>query len=840
MFVSLNHKGRTLSQLPIEAVIPQLLSGLSTHRQLILQAEPGAGKSTFFPLTLIQSGTIAGKIVMLEPRRLAAKSIASFIAQQLGEPVGVRVGYRIRGEAKVSAQTQLEIVTEGILTRMLQSDPELSGIDLVIFDEFHERSLHADLALALSLEVQGALRDDLKLVVMSATLDVERLQQLMSSALRVRCEGRSYPIEVRYSPLKANESFAFKMGLEIVQLLGSETGSILAFLPGIAAIKQVEESLRTALQRNETLGQNVAICPLYGQLSFSEQQKALLAAPAGHRKVVLATNVAETSLTIEGIRVVVDSGLERNAYFDPACGVTRLTQSHIAQSSAQQRAGRAGRLEPGLCVRLYSESQFKQQAKVPPAEILHSDLSALAMELANWGIQQVGELSWLDIPPEALLAQGRALLHSLSLTDINNTLTRLGQSAYRLGIEPRLASMLVQIQLHHEEWLHSAIACAALIENRDNQSIDMSVALHLWQQKRHTKYSMLNQRSQDLSRLLNSRFELNQVSDDILALCASLAFPDRIAQMRSRSANGDFKLANGHGVQIRDEPRLSQSEFLVVCDLMRHQHAHSQVLFAAALDIDLLIKTFPSFVKTEEYVDWDDQRGRLVAEKRITCGQIVVKSEPRSQPNEQKMTQALLNYVQRKGLSVLNLQEETLDWLERVRCAVEWLPNEAWPLMDEHSLLTHLDEWLGPYMNTVRSLKDLNNISVIEALEAYLGWPLNQKIEQWLPKYHQLPTGSRKRIRYQVGHEPILSVRIQEVFGEQQSPLIAQGSKRLVLELLSPAQRPIQVTQDLAAFWVGSYKDVQKEMKGRYPKHIWPDDPANHIATTKTKRHFNQ
>ncbi len=837
MVASLNHKGMTLSQLPIEAVIPQLLSGLKSHHQLILQAAPGAGKSTVFPLALLNSGLIIGKILLLEPRRLAAKSIASFIAKQLGESVGERVGYRIKGETKVSSATQLEIVTEGILTRMIQSDPELTGIDLVIFDEFHERSLHADLALALTLEVQGALRDDLKMVIMSATLDTQALTHLLPEALLIECEGRSYPVDIRYAPLRANEDLTAKLAQQVIQLLHNESGSILVFLPGVAAIKRLEERLNQVLAEEFS---TVDVCPLYGQLSFALQQQAIAPATAGRRKVVLATNVAETSLTIDGIRVVVDSGLERNARFDPASGVTRLEQSRIAQSSAQQRAGRAGRLEPGSCVRVYSESQFNQQAKVSTAEILHSDLANLAFELANWGVQQADELSWLDLPPAALLTQARQLLISLHLIDENYALTPLGKRAYALGIDARLASMLIQAQQMAGDWINSAIACAALIDERDLQQVDMAMALHLWQQNKHSKNALLTQRARVLATKLQHRFMLQQVDSDTLALCAALAFPDRIAQRRSGQLSQEFKLANGHGSQLREDYLFTQANYLVVIDLMRHQQAQSQILCAAALDEKQLLALLPSLVSVEEYVDWDEKRGRLIAEKLTHCGQLVLKSKPLPAPDEEKMTQALLNYVRRQGLAVLNLQQDSLEWLERVRCAIAWLPDEAWPAMDEQSLLANLENWLLPYMNGVRSVKGLQAVPMKQALSAYLGWSLNQQLDEWLPESQLLPTGSRKRIRYQLGHEPVLSVRIQEVFGEQDSPLIAQGKKRLVLELLSPAQRPIQVTQELAAFWAGSYKEVQKEMKGRYPKHVWPDDPANHIATTKTKRHFDQ
>lgn len=839
MLILLNHKGFALQQLPIESVIPQLLSGVQSYPQVILQAAPGAGKSTFFPLALLRSNNVVGKIIMLEPRRLAAKSIARFIASQLQQNVGQQVGYRIKGESKVSEQTQLEIVTEGVLTRMIQADPELSGVAMIIFDEFHERSLHADLALALSLEVQTALRDDLTLVVMSATLDGDALQMLLPDALRVECEGRSFPIDIRYAPMLPNDDVAIKMAQKITSLCATETGSILAFLPGVASIKRIEALLTEALSDH----QEIIIAPLYGQLSFSEQQRAIEPIDSGKRKIVLATNVAETSLTIEGIRVVVDSGLERHARFDPASGVTRLEQARIAQSSAQQRAGRAGRMEPGICVRLYSEAQFQQQPKIPAADILHSDLTSTALELANWGVRDLDELKWLDTPPQALIDQSRQILRSLHLLDEQHQLTSMGKQAYQLGIEPRLASMLVQAHSLDNTLANkgviSAIACAVLIEEPDFSCTDLSMALHLWQQGKHSKRNVLTTRARQLASKLKLSFDLGKVDEQCLRLAAALAFPDRIAQRRGSSNSYEFKLANGHGVKLRQEHLFSQASYLVVCDLMRHQGADSQIQLACELSLAELFEYLPHLTQNVDHLDWDEKRGRLVGERRVMCGQLVLKAQETETPDKEKMTQALLNYVRRKGLSVLNLNQQTIEWLERARCASEWLPNESWPKLDEKGLLDNLEGWLEPYMNNIRSAKQLVNVPHREALKSYLGWPLNQQLDQWLPPSWELPTGTRKAIRYRIGFEPTLSVRIQEMFGEKNSPLIAQGNKRLLLELLSPALRPIQVTQDLAAFWAGSYKEVQKEMKGRYPKHVWPDDPANHIATTKTKRHFN-
>ncbi|ELU8562195.1 TPA: ATP-dependent helicase HrpB [Vibrio parahaemolyticus] len=820
-----------MSQLPIEAVMPQLLTAVKHQHQVILKAAPGAGKSTYFPLQLIQNQVVTGKVIMLEPRRLAARNIARYLAEQLGEQVGQRVGYRVRGETKVSASTQLEIVTEGVMTRMIQNDPELDGVDLLIFDEFHERSIHADTALALSLEVQEALRDDLKLVVMSATLDQEALQSLLPEACYIESEGRSFAVETRYAPLTANDHLPTVIAKNIESLMNKESGSLLAFLPGVAAIKQVQERL-------SHLPDDVEVCPLYGQLSFTEQQKAISPAKKGKRKVVLATNIAETSLTIEGIRLVVDSGLERVARFDLKNGLTRLEQTRIAQSSAIQRAGRAGRIEEGICVRLYSESQLKQQPQVPQPEILHSDLASLVMELAFWGTTDIHELKWLDIPSAAALRQAKQLLFSLGLITEQGQLTAEGKQAHDLGVEPRAAAMLIKSQSHSDKMVNVALAAVALIEEPERNVTNIAHSLHRWLSGSHPKKSLLLKRAQSLAHKLDTTFSLREVDEDALPLVLSLAFPDRIAQQRANQF-GRFALANGHGAECRPDDMLGGCEYLVAIDLMRSHSNSSQIHLACELDVNILQTTFDSLFSTEEVVDWDEKKGRLVAEKQRKLGQLVIERVSLPNPGKEKMTQALLTYVRRQGLSSLNWTLAAESLLERIRCAVDWLPEQAWPMFDEASLLDSLDEWLEPYMTSVASVKDLSKINLVEALNARLGWPLNQYLDEWLPEHYQLPTGTKKRIRYQHGHEPVLSVRMQEVFGESTSPTVAIGRKRLVLELLSPAQRPLQVTSDLAAFWNGSYKDVQKEMKGRYPKHVWPDDPANHVATTKTKRQLN-
>ncbi|EGU35103.1 ATP-dependent RNA helicase HrpB [Vibrio ichthyoenteri ATCC 700023] len=825
-----------MSQLPIEGVMPELLSGVRDCRQLILKAAPGAGKSTFFPLQLLLENRVSGKIIMLEPRRLAARNIARYLAQQLGENVGQRVGYRVKGENKVSDNTQLEIVTEGIMTRMIQSDPELSGVDLIIFDEFHERSIHADMGLALCLEIQEALRDDLKLIVMSATLDHQALACLMPQARYVESQGRSYPVAFRYAPLKVNERLVDGMAKHIHSLMAIESGSLLAFLPGVAAIGHLQQQLNQ-------LPADVDVCPLYGQLSFEQQQAAIQPAAKGRRKVVLATNIAETSLTIEGIRMVVDSGLERVAKYDLKTGITKLEQVRIAQSSAEQRAGRAGRTEAGICLRLYSEGQLAQQPTVPAAEILHSDLSSLAMELAQWGCLDASELSWLDVPPNSAMAQARSLLLSLGLMDEKHQLTPMGLSAQKLGLEPRTAAMLVQAkQLDHgrpNQWPTTALAVVALLEEPERNVVDFAHSVQRFKAKKHSKQRIVEARIQSLARKLGLAFALHDVDEMQVAPLLALAFPDRVAQSRSKQG-GRYLLANGHGAQLRDDDPLAASDYLIAIDLMRSHGDAAMIYLAIDLDITRLLNALPEKFSQQQVVDWDEKRGKLVAEERVQWANLIIESRPMAEPSADKMSEALLNYIRRQGLQCLNWTESASELIARLRCGCEWLPEHDWPALGDEALLANLEQWLSPYLVGVRSVKALSQVNLNEALLAYLGWPLNQEIDQWLPKYYLLPTGSKKKIRYQLGHEPVLSVRMQEVFGEQTSPTVAQGRKTVVLELLSPAQRPLQLTSNLASFWSGAYQEVKKEMKGRYPKHVWPDDPANHVATTKTKRHFNQ
>lgn len=821
-----------MSQLPIERVIPSLIDKLRTHSQVILKASTGAGKSTHLPLMLLKENVITGKIIMLEPRRLAARNIASYLASLLGEKVGEQIGFRVRGETKVSNKTRLEIVTEGIMTRMIQSDPELSGVGLLIFDEYHERSLHADTALAFALEVQEALREDLKLLVMSATLEHDALKQLLPQACYLESDGRMFPVTTQYQPLKVNQRIVEATESSIRKMLDEEKGSILVFLSGAGEIRQLEDRLRN-------VSSDVIVAPLYGQLEPKKQLQALQPAVNGKRKVVLATNIAETSLTIEGIRIVIDSGYERTATFDAKTGITKLEQKRIAQSSAEQRKGRAGRLEEGICLRLYSESQYQQLAISQTPEIESSDLSSLIVELTKWGVTDPLDLMWLTPPPDSNMNQGKELLCLLGLIDQQGKLTLKGEQAQRLGIEPRLATVLLQAKALSNEHLQTALHILPIIEEsaKSIKSNDLSLHLSVFIDGKYPKQHYYQQRVSRLAKLMEVDVDLHNVSLALIGETLACGFPDRIAI--EKGAVGHFQLSNGHGVQIDEIESIAQSEHLVVVDLLKGMQNRSQVFLAASLSRTSLNTVCASCIFDVEHVDWDEKSGRMIAEKRTYLNKILLSKERMSSPDKNKIAHALLSMVKRKGLDCLGWSSTTYSLLLRLRCMALWMPEHPLPPTNDDDLLSRLDEWLLPFMNGVNNDKHLKSINLKDALEAYVGWENIKLLNEYLPTHYVLPTGTKAAIVYDPQYEPKISVRMQEVYGEADSPLLAQGKKRLVMELLSPAQRPLQTTSDLAGFWAGSYRDVQKEMKGRYPRHIWPDDPASHAATKKTKRHFN-
>ena len=808
-----------MTSLPVAAVVPELLTALDASSQVLLTAPTGAGKSTWLPLRLLEHRGIKGRIILLEPRRLAARNVAQRLAELLNEKPGETVGYRMRAQSCVGPQTRLEVVTEGVLTRMIQRDPELTGVGLVILDEFHERSLQADLALALLLDVQQGLRDDLKLLIMSATLDNGRLQQMLPDAPTIVSEGRAFPVERRYQPLAAHLRFDEAVAIATAELLRHESGSLLLFLPGVGEILRVQEQLATRV------GGDVLLCPLYGALTLAEQRQAILPAPQGLRKVVLATNIVETSLTIEGIRLVVDCAQERVARYDARTGLTRLITQRISQASMTQRAGRAGRLEPGICLHLLAKEQAERAASQGDAEILQSDLSGLLMELLQWGCTEPDQLNWLDTPPAVTLQAAKRLLQMLGALE-DGRLSARGQKMAALGNDPRLAAMLVSATDENEAATAAKLA-AILEEPLRGGSTDLAVAFSrnqpAWQQ-----------RSQQLLKRLNVRS--GQPDSTLLAPLLAQAFADRIA--RRRGQEGRYQLANGMGAMLDADDASGRHEWLIAPLLLQGSASpDARILLALPLDIDALMQTCPALLQRSDTIEWDETQGTLKALRRSRIGQLTVKVQPLAKPSEEELHQAMLNGIRDKGLSVLNWTPEAEQFRLRLQCAANWLPEYDWPTVDEDSLLATLEDWLLPHMSGVHSLRALKALNVGQALRGLLDWSMLQRLDSELPSHYTVPTGSRIAIRYHEDNPPALAVRMQEMFGEAETPTIAQGRVPLVLELLSPAQRPLQVTSDLSAFWQGSYREVQKEMKGRYPKHVWPDDPANTAPTRRTKKY---
>ncbi|HHR4653309.1 TPA: ATP-dependent helicase HrpB, partial [Salmonella enterica] len=741
------------------------------------------------------------------------------LAEALNEKPGETVGYRMRAQSCVGPRTRLEVVTEGVLTRMIQRDPELRGVGLVILDEFHERSLQADLALALLLDIQQGLRDDLRLLIMSATLDNDRLCQRLPDAPTIVSEGRAFPVERRYQPLAAHLRFDEAVAMATAELLRNENGSLLLFLPGVGEIQRVHEHLASRV------GSDVLLCPLYGALSLEAQRKAIVPAPAGMRKVVLATNIAETSLTIEGIRLVVDSAQERVARFDARTGLTRLVTQRISQASMTQRAGRAGRLAPGICLHLLAKEQAERAAAQSDPEILHSDLSGLLMEVLQWGCHDPASLFWLDRPPVVNLQAARRLLLMLGALE-GERLSARGRKMAATGNDPRLAAMLVNAG-EGDSAATAAMLAAILEDPPRGGGTDLSVLFSRrqpgWQQ-----------RSQQLLKRLQVR---NGEPDSALIMpLLARAFSDRIA--RRRGQEGRYQLANGMGAMLDADDALGRHEWLIAPLLLQGSASpDARILLAQPLDIASLIQACPDLLRQSDTVEWDEAQGTLKAWRRMRIGQLTVSVQPLAKPSEEELHQAMLNGIRDKGLSVLNWTPEAEQFRLRLHCAAKWLPEYDWPAVDEASLLATLENWLLPHMTGVQSLRSLKSLNVTQALRGLLDYAMLQRLDSELPGHYTVPTGSRITIRYHEDNPPALAVRMQEMFGEAKTPTIAQGRVPLVLELLSPAQRPLQITRDLSAFWQGAYREVQKEMKGRYPKHVWPDDPANTAPTRRTKKY---
>lgn len=811
----------SVSELPVSEVLPALLAALAQSPQVLLAAPTGAGKSTWLPLQLLQQAQLSGQIIMLEPRRLAARNVAQRLAEQLGEQPGGTVGYRLRGENCSSAATRLLVVTEGILTRMLQRDPLLEGVSLVILDEFHERSLQADLALALLLDVQQGLRDDLKILLMSATLDNQQLRTLLPDAPFIASQGRSFPVMRRYASLNPQQRFEEAVAREVAQLLRDEPGSLLLFLPGVAEIERVKRELASRVS------DEVDLSPLYGALSLEAQRRAILPAAPGRRKVVLATNIAETSLTIEGIRLVVDSALERAAQFDVRSGVTRLLTQRISQASMTQRAGRAGRLAPGICLHLLPQEQALRAAAQSEPEILTSDLASLQLDLLQWGCQDAAQLQWLDSPPARSLQAARQQLQRLGALDSEGRLSARGRKMAQLGSDPRLTAMLCAAGDDVHAIASAALLVAILEDPPRSGSVDLRDALNQPQPQWLRR-----------ARHWQQRLNAGQGRVDANRFPALLAagFADRLAQRRGDSAR--YQLANGIGAMLDEHDGLSRYEWLIAPSLLQGaSSADARMLLALPVEMDALRQQCPQLVEQRTDVDWDDDKGTLRAWKRDAIGALILRAQPQARPEPEILHPAMLRWIREKGLAVLGWTPEAEQLRVRLQCAAQWLPEEAWPTLDDDTLLASLEHWLLPEMGKVRDLKGLQSVNLVSALLHLLTWSQRQRLDTVLPTHYTVPTGSRLPIRYDAEKPPALAVRMQEMFGEAQNPAVADGRVPLVLELLSPAHRPLQITRDLAAFWRGAYPEVQKEMKGRYPKHPWPDDPASALPTRRTKKY---
>jgi len=837
--------------LPIDAVLPALRQALADRDEAVLEAPPGAGKTTRVPLALLQEPWLAGQtILMLEPRRLAARAAAERLASELGEKVGETVGYRIRLDSKVGPNTRIEVVTEGILTRRLQEDPSLEGVGLLIFDEYHERSLDADLALALSLNGRALFRDEqpLKMLLMSATLEGERLSSLLNDAPVISSEGRMFPVAMRWGrPFQPGEFIEPRVVQTVLDALGNETGSLLVFLPGQAEIRRVNQQLADALGERR----DVMLCPLHGELDLSAQRAAIEPAPKGTRKVVLATNIAETSLTIDGVRVVVDAGLARVPRFDPGSGMTRLDTQRISRASATQRAGRAGRLEPGVCYRLWSEAQHDQLAAYGAAEILQADLAGLALQLARWGVEPA-QLVWLDVPPAAAYAQAQDLLGRLGALSREPgedwKLSAHGQKMAEVPAHPRIAHLL----LRGQELGLGALACdvAALLGERDilrGAGADLHSRLTLLAGTERAGRSAQGgvQRAKQLVRQYRGYLKgapKQAVADPDhprwLGALLALAYPDRVAQQR-KAGGAEYRLANGRAALFAEPDALMKEPWLVVADLgSRQGQREERIYLAAEFDPALFDSVLAEQVVQFDQLDWDEREGVFRAERQRKAGELIISREPLTGLDDSARGQALLALVRRKGLELLPWTPELRQWQARVallrQLDLQKQDSSEWPDVSNDALLAKLEHWLLPYLGKVTRLSHFGNLDLSSILHNLLPWPLPQQLDEQAPHHLSVPSGSSVRLDYSEC-PPILAVRLQELFGLSDTPRIAGGRQIVKLHLLSPARRPVQVTQDLANFWRSTYAEVKKDLKGRYPKHYWPDDPLIAEPTARAK-----
>ncbi len=817
--------------LPIEAALPSLLAALTAGPNAVLQAPPGAGKTTRVPLALLDAAWLgAGKIVMLEPRRLATRAAARRMAATLNEAVGETVGYRIRQDSKVGPKTRIEVVTEGILTRMIQDDPGLEGVGLVIFDEFHERSLNADLGLALCLEAQAQLRPELRLLVMSATLDGAPIARLMGDAAVVTSQGRAHPVDVRWLDKPPSQRFEDAVAALVRRALAEEPeGDLLVFLPGQGEIRRVQARLEAAEP-------GVLVAPLYGDLP-QDAQDAALTPRASRRKVVLATAIAETSLTIEGIRVVVDGGQMRVPRFDPNGGMTRLVTVPVSKASAEQRRGRAGRLGPGVCYRLWTEAAHRALPAFSTPEIGEADLAPLVLELARWGVADPATLSWLDPPPAAPLAQARDLLGRLDALDAAGRITAHGRAMAALPLHPRLAHMVLMAKSLER----GALACdlAAVLSERDilrnARDADLRLRIEALRDPRGQPVDRGGlQRCRDQARQMRRQLGLPAVETTVedTGLLLAFAYPDRIAL--SRGGDGlHYRLSNGRGAFFPQPEPLATSGALAIAELDGDRR-EARIFLAAPLTPADIETHFADRIVTSETVRWDPREQIVAARRQRRLGELVLDDVRLADPKPAAVTAALLEGIREMGLDCLPWSPAAHSLCARLGF-LRRIEGEDWPDCAQEALLEKLDVWLAPWLEGLSRRSHFSRLDMVAAIEAMLSWEARQRLDRHAPTHVAVPSGSRIAIDYRSGEEPVLAVRLQELFGLADTPAIAGGRVKLTLHLLSPARRPVQVTKDLASFWANTYRQVKADLKGQYPKHYWPDDPMQAEPTARAK-----
>jgi ATP-dependent helicase HrpB len=822
--------------LPVHSILPDLRQALSGNRCAVLQAPPGSGKTTAVPLALLDENWLRGRrILLLEPRRLAARSAAGYMARQLGQDVGGTVGYRVRLDSRVGSETRIEVVTEGVLARRLQRDPELSDVGLVIFDEFHERHLESDLGLALCLDLQGVLNPDLRLLVMSATLETEPISRLMGDAPVIRCSETLFDVETRYLSGTRYPVPEASLPAIIHRIVENEPGDVLVFLPGAPEIRRVQAGL-------SKLGLPPAwdLVPLLGYLSLDAQSRAILPSPPGRRKIVLSTNIAETSLTIQGVRVVVDSGLTRSPAFDPGIGMTRLVTNPVSRFQADQRRGRAGRTSTGLCIRLWPEASHAQLPERSAPEMLHADLAGLVMDLSAWGVVDPTVLCWLDPPPPAALTEASRLLNRLDAIDPDHHITPHGRKMVAIPLHPRLSHMVMQAMA--AGWGKTACLLAAVLGERDfirfspgRSDADLELRLDALSDLEAGRAVRVPDGVIDrfiagrclaeavrLCRRLGIRRDEKVVGSEAGRLLA-WAYPDRIGAVRP-GMTGRFLLSNGLGACLPDTQPLGTAEMIVAAELDGVRQ-NARIYAAAGYGRDILMEQFAKRLETSTVTVWDSRRQEVASERRLMYGSLVLQVDPAGRLDGEDVLGALVGGIRKEGIRVLPWTDTSRDWQRRVMWIRRIRPDlESWPDVSDESLADSLETWLAPFLVGISAIRNITEPRFRQALSAMLTPRQSTRLEELAPTHLRLPSGARIRLDYR-GDVPVLAARVQALFGCRDTPVIAAGRQKVLVSLLSPAGRPVQVTQDLAGFWSGSYREVRKQMKGRYPKHSWPEDP---------------